>query len=71
MTNSPSGLRWSEASSARNLLYDTPAEAVRPVSARIAARISAAMAVAEPRSSKGAVTSRVASSSDSGWIRRV
>ena len=32
MTNSPSGLRWSDASLASNLLYDTPAEAVSPVS---------------------------------------
>ena len=35
MTTRPSGLRCSEASLARNLLYDTPAETVRLVSARI------------------------------------
>jgi len=52
-------------------LYDTPAEAVRPVSARMRALISSAIAVAEPRSSSGVVTSRYASSSDSGWISAV
>jgi hypothetical protein len=36
MTNSPSGLRWSDASLAKNLLSDTPADAVSSVSFRIA-----------------------------------
>ena len=47
MTNKPSGLRWLEAILARNLLYETPADAVSPVSARIRARISSAISVAE------------------------
>ena len=40
---SPSGLRKSEAIFAKNLLNETPAEAVSPSSERIAARISRAI----------------------------
>jgi hypothetical protein len=38
------GLQWSEASLARNLLYEMPADAVRPVSSKMRVRISAAVA---------------------------
>ena len=71
ITNSPSGLFWSDASLARNLLYDTPAEAVSPVSALIFARIRSAIAVAEAIPARFSVTSRYASSSDSGSISGV
>jgi hypothetical protein len=43
---------------ARNLLYETPADAVSPVPARMRARISSAMAVATPIPFKSSVTSR-------------
>jgi len=50
MTKSPSGLRQSEASLAKNLFGATPAEAVRLNSSRICCRIVRAtrVAVAEP-----------------------
>jgi hypothetical protein len=47
-------------------LYETPAEAVSSVSARILARISSAICVAERRPFRFSVTSRYASSSDNG-----
>src|SRR5262249_42755274 len=52
------GLQWSEASLARNLLYEMPADAVRPVSSKMRGRISAAVpdAVEVPR--RFSVTSR-------------
>jgi hypothetical protein len=49
MTNSPSGLRQSEASFAKNLLVATPAEAVRFSSWRICSRIVRATSVAAGR----------------------
>jgi hypothetical protein len=45
-TNWPSGLRQSLAILARNLFGAMPADAVRPVSSRMAARIASATAVA-------------------------
>ena len=44
MTNCPFGLRWLDASLARGLLWEIPADAVRPVSLRMRARISFAVA---------------------------
>jgi hypothetical protein len=58
MTNCPFGLRWPEASFARNLLWDTPAEAVRPVRSRIRARISLATRTAVGTPFRFSVTSR-------------
>ena len=58
MTNWPFGLRWPDASLARNLLEEMPAEAVRPVSWKMRARISLAVAEAVGKPSKFAVTSR-------------
>jgi len=49
----------------------TPAEAVSAVSSRICSRIAFATAVAESNGAFGAVTSRYASSSDSGSTRSV
>src|SRR5260370_1702399 len=58
-TNWPLGLRWSEASLARNLLYEIPADAVRPVSSKMRARISAAVADAVGMPRRFSVTSRL------------
>src|SRR5580692_5195759 len=58
MTKSPSGLRQSEASFARNLLGATPAEAVRFSSWRICSRIVRATSVAVGRPVLFWVTSR-------------
>jgi hypothetical protein len=44
ITNWPFGLRWLDASLARNLLYEIPADAVRPVSSRMRVRIAFAVA---------------------------
>src|SRR5690606_41687589 len=57
-TDRPSGLFWSEAILATNLLGATPAEAVSPVSARMSARIDSAIPVAEPNPLSGSLTSR-------------
>ena len=45
-TNCPFGLRQSDAIFAKNLFGAMPAEAVRPVSAKMAARISLATSLA-------------------------
>ena len=58
IANWPSGLFCSEASLARNLLYDTPAEAVSPVTSRMRARIARAVAQAVGSPARLAVTSR-------------
>ena len=58
ITNNASGFRWSEATLAKNLLYETPAEATRPVRSRISARIAFATAVAVGCPKKFSVTSR-------------
>src|SRR5207245_7430297 len=71
MTKSPSGFRQSEASFAKNLLGATPAEAVRFNSLRMCSRIVRATKVAVGTLVLFSVTSRYASSSDSGSIRSV
>ena len=71
MTKSPSGLRQSEASFAKNLFGATPAEAVRFNSSRICCRIVRATRVAVAKPVLFSVTSRYASSRDSGSIRSV
>ena len=58
ITHKPSGLFQSEAILARNLFGATPAEAVSPVSSRIAARIAIAVAVAEGKPLSSRLTSR-------------
>ena len=58
MTKSPSGLRQSDASFARNLLGATPAEAVRFSSWRICSRIVRATRVAVGKPVLFLVTSR-------------
>ena len=58
MTKSPSGLRQSEASFAKNLLGATPAEAVRFNSSRICCRIVRATRVAVAKPVLFSVTSR-------------
>ena len=58
ITNRPSGFFQSEAILARNLLGATPAEAVSPVSARISARITFAVSVADVSPVFSTVTSR-------------
>lgn len=58
MTNWPFGLFWSDAILARNLLYEMPAEAVRPVTSRIFALIISAIVVADEMLSLFCVTSR-------------
>ena len=58
ITVSPSGLCRSEATLARNLLNDTPAEAVSPVAALISSLIARAISVADGGPRLGAVTSR-------------
>ena len=71
MTKSPSGLRQSEAIFASNLLAATPAEAVRCTSWRICSRIADATRVAVGKPVLFSVTSRYASSNDSGSTRSV
>ena len=66
ITNNPSGLRQSLAIFARNLFAAMPAEAVSAVVSRISARIACATAVALGSDCRLQVTSRYASSSDSG-----
>jgi len=56
---------------ARNLLYEIPAEAVRPVSSRMRVRISLAVDHAVGRPHRFSVTSRYASSRESGWMSDV
>ena len=58
MTVSPSGLFMSEAIFARNLVWLTPALAVRPVICRMSALIARALRVPEVGPSFGALTSR-------------
>src|SRR5262249_26002588 len=58
MTKRPSALQWSEANLARNLLYETPADAVSWVSARIFALICSAISVADAMSCRFSVISR-------------
>ena len=65
-TVSPSGLRHADAILARNLLGAAPAEAVRPVFSRMPALSRLATVVASGSSQAFSVTSRYASSSDSG-----
>ncbi len=64
-------MRQSEAIFARNLFGATPADAVSESSSRIEARIALAVAVAVGRFVFVSVTSRYASSSDSGSTRSV
>src|SRR5439155_12071052 len=71
ITKSPSGFRQSEASLARNLFGATPADAVRLSSWRICSRIALATRVAVGKPVLFSVTSRYASSSDSGSTRSV
>ncbi|OQC18578.1 MAG: hypothetical protein BWX70_03473 [Verrucomicrobia bacterium ADurb.Bin070] len=68
ITKRPSGLACSLASLARNLLWATPTDAVRPTSARIAARICSAIRGPSPNSRREPVTSTNASSIDTGSI---
>ena len=58
ITASPSGLCRAEATLARNLLNDTPADAVSPVAALISSLIARAISVADGGPRLGAVTSR-------------
>ena len=58
ITVRPSGLSMAEATLARNLLNDTPAEAVSPVCARISRLIARAIPVALRGPRCGRVTSR-------------
>ena len=64
----PSGLLISEAIFARNLFTEIPAEAVRPVLCFISFLILFAMTVADPIFFLSSVTSRNASSIESGSI---
>jgi hypothetical protein len=64
-------LRRSEAILATVLQVATPKEACRPLVARIRSRISSAMCRALPKRRVDPVTSRNASSSDSGSITGV
>ena len=66
MTVSPSGLSQSDAILARNLLGATPADTVRPVSSRIHRLSRLATVVASGSPQLFSVTSRYASSSESG-----
>jgi hypothetical protein len=68
ITNNPSGFLISEAILARNLLTDIPADAVRPILFLISFLISRAMMVADPMFFLSSVTSRKASSIESGSI---
>src|ERR1035437_9492385 len=69
--NKPSGLFMSEAIFARNLFTEMPAEAVRPVLDLMSFLILLAMTVADPIFFLSHVTSRNASSIDSGSIKSV
>src|SRR5256885_15406016 len=66
MTKQPSGFFQSDAILARNLFGATPADAVRFVSVRISRRIVSAVSVAVGMPVSSCVTSKYASSSDSG-----
>ena len=66
ITVRPSGFFHPDAIFARNLFGATPADAVRPVSARMRAFSRRATAVASGSPHAFSVTSRYASSSDSG-----
>ena len=66
ITNSPSGLRQSLATLARNLFGATPADTVMLTVSRTLRRIASAMRVALLACSGLSVTSRKASSRDSG-----
>jgi len=68
MTKRPSGFLISEAIFARNLFTDIPADAVRPVFSFISFLISLAISVADPIFFLSVVTSRKASSIESGSI---
>ena len=65
----PSGFLKSDAIFAKNLLKETPAEAVRPTSLNILAFISRAIKVAEPLHLLLLLTSTKASSKDKGSTR--
>src|SRR4029453_14509322 len=65
-TTRPSGFSRSEATFARNLLGATPTDAVRATSTRMRVLMSRAMVGPSPRSARLAVTSRNASSMDTG-----
>src|SRR5690606_34883394 len=67
----PLGLLISEATLAMNLLTEIPALAVSPVSSNMRCRISRAMSVARLIRRLFSVTSRKASSSESGSTRSV
>jgi len=69
ITNRPSGFFISDAILARNLLNEIPADAVSPVFFRISFFISLAISVADPIFFLSVVTSRNASSIDSGSTR--
>ena len=71
ITKSPSGLRQSEAIFDKNLFGATPAEAVKSNSSRICSRMVFATRVAVGKPVLFSVTSRYASSRDSGSIRSV
>ena len=71
MTVSPSGFFQADAVFARNLFGATPAEAVRPVSSRIRRLIRRATSTASGSPHEFSVTSRYASSSESGSTRGV
>lgn len=65
-TNSPSGLFQSDAIFAMNLFGATPADTVTPTVSNTRWRISRAISVALPWHRSDPLTSRYASSSDSG-----
>ncbi len=66
MTVRPSGLRQAEAIFARNLFGATPADAVKPVRSWMVALIRLATFMPSGSCQAFSVTSRYASSSDSG-----
>ncbi len=70
-TVSPSGFSRSLASLARNLLHATPTDAVRPVSLRTSDLMRVAMACPSPKCFCDPVTSRKASSMESGSMMGV
>ena len=67
----PFGLFWSDAILAKNFKGATPAEAVSFNSCAMAWRIASAIQVAEPEQCALSVTSKKASSSESGSIMSV
>ena len=69
--NCPSGLFQSLAILARNLFGAMPAEIVMPTTSRTSFRIASAILVALPLNSSQSLTSKKASSSESGSIRSV